>query len=360
MHHGNGVADRRGHEVDLGHGGVLERVLQNDHREDRGARGDVAGARSHGVGGDHAGAGVALGRAERATGLEVAVDVEERRTLGSEVAGALARDQDLGQQVLDLPAHALGGDELVELGDHGRVVVVRLGVDGEHARGVADREDLLAREAPVRVTGERGEEVDAGDVLLAVEDGLVDMANAPALGRVERKELGELVGRLRGGGVAPGAERDEQVAVGVEGQVAVHHGGDTEGAHALEGDAVLLGDVGLHRGVRRGETREDLLVAVGPVAVDQGVLPVEGADGDRLVVGAHEHRLDARGAVLDAQRRVAGLDIGDDLVFGHVRLPLSAEEWPRPQAGRGRFRFSRACARSHAAPAPSGSRPRRA
>ena len=233
VHHGNGVADRGGHEVDLLGGGVLQGVLEHDHREDRGARADVAGALGDGVRRDHAGAGVALRRAQRAAGLEVARGVEQARALIGKVPGDVAGHEHTGKKVLDLPLDALARHELVELGDLCGVVVEHHGVDGEHAGGVADGKDLLAGQAPVHEAGQGGEEVDVGDVLLAVKDGLVDVADAPALGRVERKEARELVSGLGRRGVAPGAERHEELAVGVEGQVAVHHGRDAEGADLL-------------------------------------------------------------------------------------------------------------------------------
>ena len=104
----------------------------------------------------------------------------------------------------------------------------------------------------------------------------------------------------------------------------MHHGADAESADLVQGDAVLGLDVGLEGSVAGLEAVEDLGLAVGPVAVDERVLPVEGADGDGLVVGVVEDGLHAGRAVLDAQGGAAGLDIGDDLLFGlaHRWTPL--------------------------------------
>lgn len=204
----------------------------------------------------------------------------------------------------------------VELPEHLLVVAARGRVDREHARRVAHAQHALPREAPVHVAGERREVRDAARVLLAGEDRLVEVGNAPALGNVEAEELGQLAGGLQGRGVAPGAERNEQLVPRVERQVAVHHRRDAQRAHAAQRHAVALADVGLERGVAGGEAGEDLVVAVGPVAVDQRVLPVEGADGNGLVAPSVQHRLDARRSELDAQRGGTGLDLRGNLFRG--------------------------------------------
>ena len=61
------------------------------------------------------------------------------------------------------------------------------------------------------------------DVLLAVQDGLEQVRDAPAMGDVVPEQLAQLLGGLAGVGVAPGPERRQQFAVGVEGEIAVHH-----------------------------------------------------------------------------------------------------------------------------------------
>ena len=66
--HADKVAHGRRHEVDLGIR-FGERLFEHDHREHARARRDVARALFDGIGRDHARACVALGRAERDTGL---------------------------------------------------------------------------------------------------------------------------------------------------------------------------------------------------------------------------------------------------------------------------------------------------
>ena len=60
------------------------------------------------------------------------------------------------------------------------------------------------------VARQGGEKGDVAHMLLPVEDGLVQMGNAPALGNVEVEPLAQILGGLPGGGVAPGAEGGQQ------------------------------------------------------------------------------------------------------------------------------------------------------
>ena len=46
-----------------------------------------------------------------------------------------------------------------------------------------------------------------------VQDGLVQMGDAPPMGDVELEELGKFFGGLARIGIAPGAERSEQISV---------------------------------------------------------------------------------------------------------------------------------------------------
>ena len=72
------------------------------------------------------------------------------------------------------------------------VVVLRRGVDREHARRVAHAEHLAAGEPPVHVAGERRDEPHLGDVRLVVEHGLVQVGDRPAQRDVDAERLGEL------------------------------------------------------------------------------------------------------------------------------------------------------------------------
>ena len=65
--------------------------------------------------------------------------------------------------------------EFVELSEHGAVVRAGGDVDREHAGRVAHPEQLLSRQLPVHVARKRVEVRDPPDVVLAIEDGLVQV-----------------------------------------------------------------------------------------------------------------------------------------------------------------------------------------
>jgi hypothetical protein len=74
------------------------------------------------------------------------------------------------------------------------------------------------------VAGQGGEVPDPSDMILTVQDRLIEMGDALSMGDVV-PELGtQTLGGLAGVGVALGPKRRQQLAVGVEGKIAVHHG----------------------------------------------------------------------------------------------------------------------------------------
>ncbi len=317
---------------------ALERPLQHDHREDAGAGADVAGAGRHRVGRDHAGTGVALGRAQRDTGLEGAGRVEQGGALGRERAGVGARGQHAGQQVGEALTEPVTGGHLVELRQHPLVVAAGGDVDREHAGGIAHAEHLPPGEPPVHVPGQGGDVPNRRHVRLLVEDRLVQVGHRPAQRDVVPEQGAQLGGGPLGGGVAPGPERHQQLVGLVEREVAVHHRGDADRADRGGAHAVLPLDVGEELGDGVAQARPDRLQRVRPHAVDELVLPVVAAAGERLPTRADEARLDPGGAELDAEG-------GPTLVD---RLPVPGEPlrpFVLPLHHRGPLRPARTVAR---------------
>ncbi len=259
---------------------------------------------------DHAGAGVALRRAQRRTGLQRPARVQQGGALGGEPAGLLSRGQHLRQQRPQARACAATVEGLVVQGEQPAVVVPGQGVHREHAGGVTHAQDPPTGQAPVDVARQRGEVVDPGQVRLVVEHRLVVVGDRPAQRDVLVEQLREPLRRRAGGRVAPGAERDQELAVRVEGEVAVHHGGDAQGGQPGGGGAVPSLGVTEQRGDRGLQARPDVVQGVRPHPVHQLVLPGVPAGGQHLSVRGDEHRLDARGAQLDAQDGVAVRDHG--------------------------------------------------
>ena len=214
--------------------GVRERALEHDHREDARARADVAGARARRSSSRPCRCR-RRPRAGRAATPGWSTPDGSSSAAPSAVSspGLPAGRQHLGQQLGEVQAGRALGDEPVEHLEQPCVVVARRGVDREHARGVADADRLAAREPPVHVPGERRDEGDLRDVRLLVEDRLVQVGDRPAQRDVEAELLAELGGGRPGRRVAPGAERHEQLVVGVEREVAVHHRRHADRAEGL-------------------------------------------------------------------------------------------------------------------------------
>ena len=126
-----------------------------------------------------------------------------------------------------------GRYKLVELSQHGGIVIPGLTVDGEHSGGFANTQGVHAGEHIVDVARQGGHMGDLRHMGFPVQHRLIQMGDGPALGDIEVKDLRQLPGGLGGDGILPGPEGHQQIPVLVKGQVAVHHGGDTHGGNPL-------------------------------------------------------------------------------------------------------------------------------
>ena len=220
MDHGDGLAAGRRDHVDLGID-LRQWLFENDHGKDGRSGGDIAGSQRDGVGRRHAGACVALGRAER--------DPCGQKAMQIAAAGLCQRScrlsgcQDGGQHAADRPVEAVFAGQHVKFVEHGRVIRQRPAVNGEHAGCFADADGVFTGKKIMDIARERGDMGDASDVRFPVQDGLIQVRDGPALRDVEAEGLCELVGRFAGHGVLPRAERGKQVPVLIKGQIAVHH-----------------------------------------------------------------------------------------------------------------------------------------
>ena len=156
--------------------------------------------------------------------------------------------------------------------------------------------------------GQRREEADGRDMGLIVQDGLVEMGQAPALRHIEGERFGQLFGRLAGNGVPPGAEGNEQVHIRIEGKVAVHHGADADCSQFAEDDAVLFLHVLLEVGIAGAETGQDGFLTVRPDAVYKIVFPFVAAGSDDRVIRPDEDRLDPCGTEFNTEDRGTALN----------------------------------------------------
>ena len=301
MHHRDLVTRRRRHDVNL-RIVALHRVLEYEHREDRRTGRDVARLRRDRVRRDHARAGIALRRRHHRARLQCPRRIEPRRAAVREDARLFTRLE--YRWKLRLERTVLRLESL----HHTRIVRARRGIDREHAARLAHAHHVLAREAVMHVARQRRQPADRRHVRLLVEDRLRVVRHRPALRHVEREELGELGCGLGRHHVAPGAERRQQLAGGVERQIAVHHAGDAERGKLRQLHAVLRRNV--RRALRVGvpDTRLDRLERIAPDPVHELVLPVVRTLRDNLVLLVNQHRLDARRAELDAHDGLAGFN----------------------------------------------------
>src|SRR5699024_10716908 len=100
----------------------------------------------------------------------------------------------------------------------------------------------------------------------------------------------------------------EQLVIGVEGQVAVHHGRDAQGGQGREFAAVGLTDPVAQIGEGRCHAVPDLVEAVRPVYLAPTVLPLGASGGQADSVRGDEAGLDPRGSEFDAELGRSGLD----------------------------------------------------
>ena len=114
----------------------------------------------------------------------MAAYVETTCALFGEASGILTGQEYFREDILKLPAEAARGNKFVEFGYHRGIVVLRGRINGNHTRGVAYAEHLFAGELPVDVACQSCEEIDFAHMLLAVEDSLIEMADAPAQGDI--------------------------------------------------------------------------------------------------------------------------------------------------------------------------------
>ena len=175
---------------------------------------------------------------------------------------------------------------------------------------------------------ERGEEIDIFYVRLPRFERLVQVRGRPARGDVVAQNFRELVRRLFRDVVAPGAEGRQKIPRFVERHIAVHHAADADRAQLFERNAVLLLYVRRELGIAVLQPFADILEGVRPDSALEPVLPIVRAARDGHVLLVREHRLDARGAELDAERRPALFDALFPIVCHNLLPPLRPRRRP--------------------------------
>ena len=227
MHHSHETSVRRRHHVN--HLVRLrQRLLQHNHRERRRSCADVTRTLFHGIRGHHTRTGVTLRRTYGHSGLQRSAHVQLLHTGFRQFSGILTGTQRLRQDVQQLVGQTLGCKDGVELLHHLRVVRLRGGVNGNHARCVAHAQHELTRQLPVDISCQRGQIFDVLHVRLVVKYALIQVRDAPAQGDVIVEQLRQFCRCLARVRVTPRAERHQNLLVGIECHVAMHHSRETD------------------------------------------------------------------------------------------------------------------------------------
>ena len=127
---------------------------------------------------------------------------------------------------------------------------------------------------PVDIAGQGGQIADLVDMGFLVQDGLMEVGNAPALRNIELEQFGQFCGGLAGDGVAPGPKRGKEVSGLIEGHIAVHHAAETDRADGLEGGVVVLSHLAAKLAVAGLQAGPHIFKAIGPDAIFILVFPI--------------------------------------------------------------------------------------
>ena len=272
MNHADRLSSRGRDHVDL-RIDPAQGLLKNNHAEDGGSRADVSGPRTDAVGRGHSGSRIPLGRTYRTSGSEIPGGIEQPRAFRCERSGGLSGGEDAREDFLQLPRIGFRSHKPVKDPDHARVVIAGVRVDRHNAGSVADSQHLFSGKPVVRPSGQGCQETDVLHVGLVLQNRLIQMAQAPALGHVEGEGVCQLFRRLGGHGVPPGAEGNKKIHASVKREIAVHHCADADAGELCELHAAGGFHVLFQIGVAGLESFADRVLAVGPDAVPVFVFP---------------------------------------------------------------------------------------
>ena len=300
MHHGHRSPIRGHHHIYI----LMDRhkrSIQHIHGKGRGAYGDIASAGPHRIGGHHACACVTLRGRAGGSRLQGTRGVQQLCSLRGDMACLHACRLHLRQQLRQTPIKTADLRQLLELQDHFRIIAPGGNINGEHARGIAYPQDLLPRELPVHIACQGSKEGNLRHLRLPVQDSLIEVGNAPALGNIEAKQRPELPCRLPGDVVPPGAELGQLLTFLVKGQIAMHHGADAEAAKLRQLHAVLLFHLCRQATVTGLDSLPDLIQRICPNTIYQLIFPAKAALSQDFGLPVHQHRLDIGRSQLQPQ-----------------------------------------------------------
>ena len=161
-------------------------------------------------------------------------------------------------------------------------------------------------------------------MLLVVEDGLIEVADAPAQGDVVVEQLRKFGGSLTRVRVTPRAEGHQDFLLLVERHIAVHHCREADGGQRLYLAVVLALYVLAQLCITVLQAIPDGFCGVRPEAVYELVLPLVASLCNGFVVLVDEYGLDTCGTEFDSQDCFSSLDC---LLCSHCFLFKFLEFW---------------------------------
>ena len=138
-------------------------------------------------------------------------------------------------------------------------------------------------------------------MLLSVEDGLIKVGDAPALGDIETEQGGEHLGRLAGERVAPSQKGVKLVPLRVKSQITVHHARNADAPHRRQRQAEPFPHIALQGPIAGLQAPVHIRQVIGPHAADQLIFPSVAAGSHRLEALVQQDGLDTGRAQLQAK-----------------------------------------------------------
>ena len=160
------------------------------------------------------------------------------------------------------------------------------------------------------IASQRRQEIDLADMLLAIQDCLIEMRNAPALRDIEGKLLRQGIGSLPRDVVAPSTEASQLASLGIKGQIPMHHRTDADSTDFGERYMIAAAHVGCHLRETGLDTSPGTVKIIRPDAVLQLVFPLIAGRRPCLAISVHEHSFDSCRPQLNTKGRFAIFNAG--------------------------------------------------
>ena len=152
-------------------------------------------------------------------------------------------------------------------------------------------------------------------MLLAVENRLIQMCDAPSLGNVILKKFCQSLRCRPCRRIPPGAERYKKFPVLIKCHISMHHRAEPDRADACQRCVIFFPDVTDQFPVAVFKPCPYILQRICPEPILQPVLPFVVARRYRIMTLIHKHRLNPRRAKLQPKRRLPALNHPLDLFF---------------------------------------------